>query len=132
MTAEQMARLFKEFSQAEADTSRKYGGTGLGLALSRKLAQMLGGDVSVESREGAGSTFSVVLPREVLDTGRRPACSGRNRVVLHLEPVAQGAAERGHRAGDRQDPNVRDLLERLLGKEGFRVVAAAGGETSRR
>jgi signal transduction histidine kinase len=68
MTAEQLGRLFEEFSQAEADTSRKYGGTGLGLALSRKLAQMLGGEVAVESRVGAGSTFTFVVPREASTT----------------------------------------------------------------
>jgi signal transduction histidine kinase len=64
ITTQQMARLFEEFSQAEADTSRKYGGTGLGLALSRKLARMLGGDVTVESRAGEGSIFTFVVPRE--------------------------------------------------------------------
>jgi signal transduction histidine kinase len=65
ITAEQMGRLFEEFSQAEADTSRKYGGSGLGLALSRKLARMLGGDVLAESRAGEGSTFTFVVPRDV-------------------------------------------------------------------
>jgi signal transduction histidine kinase len=69
MSEQQLARLFKEFSQAEAGTSRKYGGTGLGLALSRKLAHMLGGDVTVQSREGAGSTFSFVLPRTTPGSG---------------------------------------------------------------
>jgi PAS domain S-box-containing protein len=62
MTAEQMSRLFQEFTQADAETTRKYGGTGLGLALSRRLCRMMGGDISVTSEHGRGSTFVVRLP----------------------------------------------------------------------
>jgi signal transduction histidine kinase len=62
MTPEQMAKLFQEFSQAEASTAQKFGGTGLGLAISRKLARMMGGDVTVASEPGQGSVFTVSLP----------------------------------------------------------------------
>ena len=62
MTAEQQAKLFQDFIQADSLTTRRYGGTGLGLALSRKLARMMGGDVTVTSQPGKGSVFTVRLP----------------------------------------------------------------------
>ena len=62
MTAAQQAKLFEEFSQADATTAQRFGGTGLGLALSRKLARMMGGDVTVTSEPGKGSVFTVRLP----------------------------------------------------------------------
>jgi signal transduction histidine kinase len=61
LTAEQQAKLFEEFSQADSLTARRYGGTGLGLAISRKLARMMGGDVTVTSEPGKGSVFTVRL-----------------------------------------------------------------------
>jgi len=63
MTPEQQAKLFEEFSQADATTAQHFGGTGLGLAITRKLARMMGGDVTVTSELGKGSVFTVRLPR---------------------------------------------------------------------
>jgi signal transduction histidine kinase len=62
MTAEQQAKLFEEFTQADSSTARQYGGTGLGLAITRKLARMMGGDVTVASEPGKGSVFTLRLP----------------------------------------------------------------------
>jgi signal transduction histidine kinase len=76
MTAEQLSRLFQPFSQADASITRAYGGTGLGLALTRSLAQAMGGDVSVTSTPGEGSTFTLRLPC--------PAVAGKRRAQLAL------------------------------------------------
>jgi signal transduction histidine kinase len=65
MTPEQMGKLFQKFSQASSSTASKYGGTGLGLVISRRFCQMMGGDIMVQSEPGRGSTFTIRLPRIV-------------------------------------------------------------------
>jgi signal transduction histidine kinase len=65
MTQEQLGKLFQEFSQASSTTASKYGGTGLGLVISRRFCQMMGGDITVESEPGRGSTFTIRVPRIV-------------------------------------------------------------------
>ena len=65
MTAEQMGKLLQEFSQASSATASKYGGTGLGLLISKRFCQMMGGDITVASEPGRGSTFTIRLPRIV-------------------------------------------------------------------
>jgi signal transduction histidine kinase/HAMP domain-containing protein len=85
VTEEQISRLFQEFTQAEASTSRRYGGTGLGLALSRRLCRLMGGDVTVASALGRGSTFTIRLPLEVKEPGMEasivPPDRGRSGVL---------------------------------------------------
>jgi PAS domain S-box-containing protein len=71
---DQMHRLFGEFNQMDASTTRKYGGTGLGLAISRKLCRMMGGDITVESHPGQGSTFTMHIPA---DAGPAPQAGDR-------------------------------------------------------
>jgi PAS domain S-box-containing protein len=116
MTPEQLDRLFQPFEQADAGTSRKYGGTGLGLALTRRLVRMMGGDVTVESAPGRGSTFLVRLPR---------AAAPEENVPAHAPPPAAGT--RGTVLVIDDEPAARDLIERLLWKEGFAVIAAKDG-----
>src|SRR4029077_10556332 len=73
LTSDQMSKLFQEFSQASSATASKYGGTGLGLAISRRFCQMMGGDITVESEPGRGSTFTIRLPRIVDAPSERSA-----------------------------------------------------------
>jgi CheY-like chemotaxis protein len=120
MTPEQLTRLFEVFSQADAATTRKYGGTGLGLALSRKLCRMMGGDVIVESEAGRGSTFTVRMPAVVAETVAEPAAPA--------PPADRVATGVGTVLVIDDEAAVRDLMYRFLPKEGFRVVLAPGGE----
>jgi len=121
MTPPQMAKLFEAFAQAEASTTRRYGGTGLGLAISRRFCQMMGGDITVASEPGRGSTFTVRVPATVAVAPAEPAAA---------EPVATGSGQAGTVLVVDDDPAARNLLSRFLGREGFRVEEAPDGDTA--
>jgi|GEM_PF-2752528 len=119
IASEQLGRIFEAFSQADASTTRKYGGTGLGLAITRHFCHMMGGNISVESEVGKGSTFTVQLPEEV----RQDEAHFESTPIQHTAP--SGLASTVLVIDD--DPAVGDLLLRTLQREGFRVVVAPNG-----
>jgi CheY-like chemotaxis protein/two-component sensor histidine kinase len=127
MTPEQIGKLFQEFSQASSRTASKYGGTGLGLAISRHFCRMMGGDITVESDPGKGSTFTIRLPR-VVQIAKTPVPEGRTAVLVKpAHPVAQEAEEPLILVVD-DDATTRDLVVRHLERAGFAAVAARGGQ----
>ncbi len=127
MSPEQLGRLFQRFSQADESTTRQFGGTGLGLAITRAFAKRLGGDVTVDSEPGSGSTFRIVLAGQV----RSDDGGAVEPVVIQRDPEASvddhAGAERRILVVD-DDPAARDLLARFLKREGFNVTGAADGQ----
>ncbi|HTT69402.1 MAG TPA: ATP-binding protein, partial [Gemmatimonadales bacterium] len=122
MTPAQLSKLFEAFAQAEASTSRRYGGTGLGLAISRRFCQLMGGDITVSSRPGEGSTFTVRIPASVPDPkAEAPAAA-----------ASAGSGAAGTVLVVDDDPAARNLIARHLGREGFRVEEAADGDAALR
>jgi signal transduction histidine kinase/CheY-like chemotaxis protein len=129
LTPEQLGKLFQAFVQADSSTSRKYGGTGLGLVISRRFCQMMGGDVTVTSEPGKGSIFTVRLPRQMVDKDRPLVEAPAVKTATSSATPAPHTGEPGVivLAID-DDPNALDLVQRGLGKEGFIVHVAASGE----
>ena len=131
MTEKQLGRLFAAFSQADVSTTRRYGGTGLGLVISRRFARMMGGDVDVSSAPGEGSVFTLVLPARVSEVEAESAEEDEPQVGI--ESLAE-ALLRGSGPGTAgtilvidDDPGTHDLIRRSLSREGFRVEGAAEG-----
>ncbi|MGI4800639.1 MAG: response regulator [Janthinobacterium lividum] len=122
MTEEQLAKLFQRFQQADASTTRKFGGTGLGLALTKAFSTMLGGDVDVLSTPGQGSTFTVRLPASIAlelvpQTGELPVSSVAEQVARDVVLVID------------DDPAQRELMSRFLEREGFAARTAPDGRS---
>jgi adenylate cyclase len=124
MTPEQVDRLFQEFSQADSGTTRKYGGTGLGLAISQRLCRMLGGEITVKSSQGVGTTFFIQLRRD-------PQIEGEDEpVVLAADVSVVGGPANATQLAlvIDDDETVHDVMRRFLVREGFDVVTARNGE----
>jgi len=120
MTTDQQAKLFRAFSQADDSTSRKYGGTGLGLALTKKFCQMMGGDVKVESEPGKGSAFTIELPAIV------PKLTTPVQVITP-KPAAKPRGPSGGVLIIDDDAAVHQLLADALRPEGYILNFAFNG-----
>ncbi len=130
MTPEQLTKVFDAFAQADASTTRKYGGTGLGLTITRKFCEMMDGNIRVESEAGRGTTFTISLPAVVAEETRAPAPSAS----LISQPGTNGLAalSRGVAPGRvlviDDDAVVQELLTSFLQKEGYQVTVAKNGQ----
>lgn len=121
MTAEQLARLFRPFAQAEASTARRYGGTGLGLFICRNLAEMMGGEISAESTPGQGSTFRVRLPLPAA-YGGEPEAPAETGEATELPPLRVLVAD--------DNPVNLAVARALLEAAGLAIETAADGSAA--
>ena len=120
MTEEQLGRLFQAFNQADASTTKKYGGTGLGLAITRNFCQLLGGTVTVTSKPGEGSTFTIVLPDSPVAPAPAKATDAPPlSVEVDSAPTVLVVDD---------DPTARELLSANLKGAGYRLLQASSGD----
>jgi signal transduction histidine kinase/CheY-like chemotaxis protein len=120
MNEEQLGRLFQAFTQADSSTTRHYGGTGLGLTITRHFASMLGGTIQVTSKPGEGSSFIMTLPDQPI------AASAPAAPDLPAAAAADGGTGLTVLVVD-DDPAVHDLLTATLSKENYRLLHARDG-----
>ncbi|MGH8112334.1 MAG: response regulator [Rhodanobacteraceae bacterium] len=123
ITPEQQTRLFEPFAQADASTQNKYGGTGLGLALSRRFSELLGGSIQMQSVPGEGTTFTLRVPA----SAKAPADNLNATGIADAPPFAPATSSGTILVVD-DDLAGSELIGRILAGEGFHMVPAAGGE----
>ncbi len=135
MTKEQLGTLFEAFVQADASTTRKYGGTGLGLVITRKLAQLLGGDVSVTSELNKGSTFRIEIPVNAHSNVAPDRTLQESLASKQAEERGGSASRASAENGDLplvlvidDEPSAVDLMERMLNASGYLVATARDGQ----
>ncbi len=123
MNEEQLGRLFQAFTQADSSTTRNFGGTGLGLTITKHFCAMLGGSIDVTSKAGEGSTFTIVLPDQTKHSAASAAIDELNaeRAGEAVSPSAMTVLVVD------DDPTVHEVLVATLGKEGYRLTHAADG-----
>ena len=118
MTEEQIGKLFRPFTQADASTTRKYGGTGLGLTISKRFAEMMGGTITVSSVPGAGTTFSAGFPTRVAAVETQPA--RKTGALMPADAPTMLVID--------DDAGVREFMTRALLAQGVRALLAGDGE----
>jgi signal transduction histidine kinase/CheY-like chemotaxis protein len=126
MSPEQSEKVFDAFTQADNSTTRKYGGTGLGLTITKKFCQMLGGDISVTSEHGMGSTFLIRLPSRIGAT-KLPAPKELSTADMFKKDQAAGDGTNTVLVID-DDPAAREILRETFEKDGFSVACAESGD----
>ena len=118
MSAEQVDKVFKPFTQADEKTTRKFGGTGLGLTITKMFAEMMGGDINLTSEEGKGTTFTVTIPLVVVDKKKQntevitDVAHDNDYTILVID----------------DDDNAQDMMKKFLEKQDFSILQAKRGE----
>lgn len=130
MSPEQIGKLFQAFVQADSSATRKYGGTGLGLTISRKFCNMLGGDIRVSSEPGKGSTFTIELPRIAHhNDGPSQVTEELARATpAQIDSITKNGAVKATILAIDDSLEALEIIERYLSKEGFRVLTASSAD----
>ena len=120
MTKDQVEKVFKPFTQADEKTTRKFGGTGLGLTITKMFAEMMGGDISLTSKEGKGTTFTATIPLKVVDQKKKAEAE------LITQTAGKDSDYKVLVIDD--DDNAQDMMKKFLQKQSVSILQANNGE----